>query len=67
MRMVRKIFYFYVDGFRSMTVGKTLWIIIIIKLLIIFLVFRMFLLKPALREYKTPQEKADKVIENLTK
>ena len=67
MRMIRKIFDFYVEGFRSMTVGKTLWIIIFIKLIIIFFLFRMFLLKPALSEYKTPQEKENKVIENLTK
>ena len=31
-----KIFYFYYDGFRAMTLGKTLWIIILIKLFIFF-------------------------------
>lgn len=67
MGMIRKIYDFYIEGFKSMTVGKTLWLIIFIKLIIIFFVFRMFLLRPALREYNTPQEKANKVIENLTK
>ena len=28
----------YVDGFRSMTVGKTLWLIIAIKLFIFFVI-----------------------------
>mgnify|MGYP002708322178 CR=1 FL=1 len=32
----------YADGFRSMTVGRRLWMIIIIKLAIIFLVFKLF-------------------------
>jgi hypothetical protein len=37
----RNIFYFFYDGFREMTVGKKLWIIIIIKLLVIFLILRL--------------------------
>lgn len=61
----RKIVDFYVDGFRSMTVGKTLWVIILIKLAIMFLILRLFFFKPALREYDTQQDKANKVIENL--
>ena len=32
-----RIFDFYVEGFRSMTVGKTLWLIILIKLLLLYL------------------------------
>lgn len=31
----------YVDGFRSMTVGKTLWIIIAIKLFVFFVVIKI--------------------------
>lgn len=31
----------YVDGFRSMTVGKTLWLIIAIKLFIFFVVIKI--------------------------
>jgi len=33
-----KIFRFYYDGFRGMTVGKKLWIIILIKLFVFFAV-----------------------------
>lgn len=32
----------YVDGFRSMTIGKTLWLLILIKLFIIFCILRVF-------------------------
>ena len=31
----------YVDGFRSMTVGKTLWLIIAIKLFILFVIIKI--------------------------
>ena len=66
MNLCKRVFKFYYDGFRSMTVGKTLWIIILIKVVIIFCVLRIFFFKPALRSYKTPEAKAEKVIENLT-
>ncbi len=32
----------YYDGFRNMTLGKTLWTVIIIKLFIIFVVLKIF-------------------------
>ncbi|MBN2812908.1 MAG: DUF4492 domain-containing protein, partial [Bacteroidales bacterium] len=31
VKALKKVFYFYYDGFKSMTVGKKLWIIILIK------------------------------------
>jgi len=34
-------FHLYYDGFRSMTVGKTLWLIIGIKLFIFFVIIKM--------------------------
>lgn len=35
-------FYLYYDGFRHMTLGKTLWAVIIVKLIIIFAVLKLF-------------------------
>ncbi len=67
MNAARRIFNFYRDGFRNMDVGKSLWLIIIIKLVIMFLVLRIFFFKPELSSYKTDKEKAAHVIENLTK
>ena len=32
----------YYEGFRNMTLGKTLWVIILIKLFIIFVVLKIF-------------------------
>ena len=40
--MLRKIFDFYYSGFTSMDIGKKLWLVIIIKLVIIFLVVKLF-------------------------
>lgn len=39
---------FYAEGFRSMTTGRVLWTIILIKLFIIFVVLRVFFFQPAM-------------------
>ena len=39
---------FYVEGFQSMTWGRTLWILILVKLFVIFVVLRIFFFQPAL-------------------
>ena len=36
-----RVFHLYYDGFRSMTVGKALWLIIGIKLFIFFVIIKM--------------------------
>ncbi len=41
-RLLSRIFHLYYDGFRTMTLGKTLWAVILIKLAIIFLVLKLF-------------------------
>lgn len=52
----------YVDGFRSMTVGRKLWALIIIKLAIMFLVFKLFFFPDLLKEnYDTDAERAQAV------
>ncbi len=45
--------------------GRTLWIVILIKLFIIFAILKVFFFRPALSEYGTEQEKGRAVIENL--
>ena len=37
-----RIFRFYVEGFRSMTWGRTLWILILIKLFVMFVILKIF-------------------------
>ena len=40
--LLSRIFHLYYDGFRTMTLGKTLWAVILIKLAIMFLVLKLF-------------------------
>ena len=57
----------YVDGFRSMTVGRKLWAIILIKLAIMFLVFRLFFFPDRLaEEYDSDADRAEAVRRALT-
>ncbi len=61
-----RIFRFYLDGFRSMTVGKKLWILILIKLFIIFFVFKLFFFPDILeRDYDNDTERAEAVRSTL--
>ena len=66
MRFFRCVFRFYADGFRSMTIGKSLWMIILIKLFIIFVIFRLFFFHDFLGDrFKGEDEKADYVAKEL--
>ena len=56
-----RIWRFYMEGFRSMTLGKTLWAIIIM-----FFILRLFFFPNILQQkYDTDEERANQVIENL--
>lgn len=54
------VYEFYRDGFRSMTWGRTLWIIILIKLFVMFVILRIFFFTPYLKG-KSETEKQDYV------
>ena len=63
-----RVFLFYFEGFKSMTVGKKLWTIIIIKLFIMFVILKLFFFKNFLNnKFDTDKEKGDYVLEQLTK
>lgn len=61
----REVFRFYAEGFRSMTLGRTLWAIILVKLFIMFAVMRLFFF-PDLLAGMTPRQQSDHVLEQLT-
>ncbi|MDE5851032.1 MAG: DUF4492 domain-containing protein [Muribaculaceae bacterium] len=64
---VRKVVDFYVDGFKSMTIGRKLWAIIFIKVIILFLVFKLFFFPDFLKEnYDNDDDRARAVAEQLT-
>ena len=65
--VVLRVWRFYLEGFRAMTLGKTLWAIILIKLFIIFFILKLFFFPNILKtEFDTDEERANAVIENLT-
>ena len=62
-----QIYRFYFDGFRQMTLGRTLWKIILIKLFILFGVLKFFFFPDFLATtFSTDRQRADYVIEQLT-
>jgi len=67
IKFAQNIYRFYTDGFKSMTIGKTLWIIILIKLFIMFFILKFFFFKAELSDFPTEEEKSKHVIEQLTK
>ena len=65
---MRCILEFYIDGFKSMTLGKKLWALVIIKLAIIFFIFKLFFFPNILQEnYDCDEDRARAVAEQLTK
>ena len=61
-----RVWRFYYDGFRNMTIGKYLWIIILAKLAVMFLVFKLFFFPNLLeRDYDTDEERAQAVRTHL--
>ena len=56
----------YIDGFRSMTVGRKLWALIIIKLILLFGVMKLFFFPDVLSErYDSDEARAAAVRTNL--
>jgi uncharacterized membrane protein len=65
---MKKIFYFYYDGFKEMTVGKKLWLIILIKLFIMFAILKIFFFPDFLKtKFKNDKDRSNYVIEQLTR
>jgi hypothetical protein len=57
----------YINGFRSMTVGRTLWKVIAVKLFIMFAILKTFFFQGYLNEkFTTEQQKSDYVIDQIT-
>ena len=51
---------FYVEGFRNMTWGRTLWWLILLKVIVLFAVLRAFFFQPVLSG-KTQEQKMEHV------
>ena len=51
-----RVYDLYVDGFRHMHLGKTLWAIILIKLFIIFVILKIFFFPDFLKQHADGDE-----------
>lgn len=62
-----KIFYFYYDGFKSMTLGRKLWVIILLKLFIMFFVLKLFFFDNFLeKNFDNDEERSEYILKQLT-
>ena len=53
---VVKVWHFYLNGFRSMTWGRTLWLLILIKLFILFFILKIFFFPSFLKDKEDKPE-----------
>ena len=65
--MFKKVIDFYLDGFKSMRLGKKLWAIIAIKLFILFFVIKLLFFPNVLQEqFSSDKERSDYILKQLT-
>ncbi|MFK0459643.1 DUF4492 domain-containing protein [Campylobacter jejuni] len=58
---------FYKEGFKNLTLGKTLWKIIFIKLFVMFVILKLFVFDVNFNSiFKSDKEKSTFVLKNLT-
>lgn len=67
MAVFNRILQFYVTGFREMKVGKKLWLIILIKLFIMFAVLKLFFFQSKTPDFEDNSQEATFYREQLTK
>lgn len=65
MNLVFRIFRFYADGFRSMTLGKTLWVIIGVKLFIMFAILKWLFFPDFLGKFGGEEAKSEYISSEL--
>jgi len=65
--LLTRIFRFYYDGFRNMSLwGRRVWLIIIIKLFIMFAILKLFFFPDFLRKnYDSDKQRSEYVLEQL--
>lgn len=56
---IKRVVSFYIEGFREMTVGRTLWLLIAIKLIIMFGILKIFFFPDFLNDKSSTKEKEE--------
>lgn len=66
-RFALSVIMLYVDGFRTMKVGKKLWLLIAIKLFVMFAVLKVFFFPNFLKEnFSSDAERAEYILNTMT-
>ena len=67
LKVLNNIFRFYTNGFRTMPAwGRKVWLVILIKLFIIFVVLRIFFFPDILKKnYENDEERGNHVLDEL--
>ena len=66
MNILRRVADLYVDGFRNMTLGRTLWVIILLKLVIVLVVMKLLFFPAFLSSNAEEGREADFVMKEMT-
>ena len=64
---IKSVIRFYADGFRNMRWGKTLWIVILVKLFIIFAILKVFFFPHHISENAEKGHEAEFVADEILK
>ena len=65
--MLRKVMQFYREGFREMTLGRTLWIVIAVKLVVMFGILKLFFFPDFLgTRFDNDDDRAEYVLEQIS-
>ena len=62
-----RLFDLYYDGFRHMTLGRTLWLVILVKLAVIILVLKVFFFPDYIGQHAEEGQEADFVATQILK
>ena len=67
MNTIKKVANFYIDGFKSMKLGKKLWAIVAIKIFVLFIIIKLLFFPNILQEqFKSDKARSNYILEQLT-
>lgn len=64
--MIKRIIKFYIEGFSNMKLGKTLWLIVIVKLIIIFVVLKLFFMPDTINKQSSEGNETEYISKQIT-
>ena len=66
-KFFKSVYYLYYDGFVNMRVGKTLWLLIAIKLFVMFAIVKWLFFPNVLKEnFHSDKERSEYILNTLT-